>query len=128
MRFLSLRAALLAAVVAAVSAAPAAAAGPIVAGGSFVRTAPFIDGYIYSFECHATAPGAVATTISSCALNSIGAPPVTMAGPVAATREAVSTNPSLVYKVCWTASASYADGTTSSTSGCSPSSSIAGAG
>ena len=128
MRVLSLRAAALAAAITAVFATPAAAAGPIVAGGSFVRTVPFIDGYIYSFECHAAAPGAVSTTISSCALNSIGAPPVTMAGPFAATREAVSTNPSLVYKVCWTASARYADGTTSSASGCSTSSSIAGAG
>ena len=123
---------LTAGVFAAVSASPAAAAGPIVGGGSFARSIPFIDGWIYTWECHAAAPGAASTTISSCTLNSvdgpIGAPSVTSTGPAAATDESVSTNPALTYHVCWTASASYADGTTANTSGCTLSSSIAGAG
>jgi hypothetical protein len=74
----------------------------------------------------------VSTTISSCTLNSVdgpvAAPPVTQAGPAASTSGAVSTNVSLTYQACWIASARYADGTTQSTSGCSTSSSLAGAG
>ena|SRR5438309_2229874 len=124
---------LLALSVSAFAAAPADAANPpIVAGGSFARTVPFIDGSIYAFECHAAAAGAVSTTISSCTLNSIdgavGAPPVTQQGPAAETSGAVSTNVSLTYQVCWTASARYLDGSTQTTTGCSTSSSIAGAG
>ena len=114
---------------AAVAAAPASAAtAPMAAGGSFARTAPFIDGSIYAFECHASAPGALSTTISSCALNSVSAPPSTQPGPVAATSGAVSSNTALTYKVCWTAGATYADGSSQSTSGCSTSSSVAGTG
>jgi hypothetical protein len=53
-----------------VAAAPASAApAPIVAGGSFARTVPFIDGSIYEFECHAAAPGATSTRITSCVLS-----------------------------------------------------------
>lgn len=124
----------LALVGAAVAAAPASAAtAPMAAGGSFARTAPFIDGSIYAYECHAVAPGALSTTISSCTLKasdggSIPAAPSTSPGPVAATSGAVSSNVSLTYQVCWTASATYADGSSQSTSGCSSSSSIAGTG
>jgi hypothetical protein len=124
--------ALIAGLTTAASATEASAATPIVGGGSFARTIPFIDGSIYAWECHAAAPGAVSTTISSCTLNSVdgadGAPPVTSQGPVAGTDGAVSTNPALTYHVCWTVSASYADGTSQTTSGCTLSSSIAGAG
>jgi hypothetical protein len=113
------------------AAAPAQAAAPIVAGGSFARTAPFIDGYIVPWECHAVAAGAVSTTISSCVLkagaSSIPAPPVTQTGPVAATNEAVAQTSSS-YQVCWTASATYTDGTSQATSGCSSGGPIAGAG
>jgi hypothetical protein len=115
-----------------VAAAPASAApAPIVAGGSFVRTAPFIDGYIMFWECHAAAPGAVSTTIGSCALkagvSSYEAGPVTQSGPAATTSgSVVRSAPS--FQVCWTASATYGDGSTQNTSGCSSSGAIAGAG
>jgi hypothetical protein len=109
-----------------------AADGPLAGGGSFARTAPFVDGWLYAFECHAAAPGAVATTVSSCTLDSIdgavAAPPATAQGAAAATDGAVSTNPSLVYDVCWTVGARYGDGTTQTSSGCSAASSLAGAG
>jgi hypothetical protein len=116
-----------------VCAAPAGAApAPMVAGASFARTVPFIDGTIYAFECHAAAPGATSTTISSCALSdglhTIAAPPTTSAGPAAVTTQAVATTPVSQWKVCWTAGAAYADGTTQSTSGCTTASSLAGAG
>ena len=124
-------AALIALVAGLLAAAPSEAAAPIVAGGAFARTAPFIDGYIVPFECHAVAAGAVSTTISSCVLkaggSSIAAPPVTSTGPFAATNEAVARTASS-YQVCWTAGATYTDGTTQSTSGCSLASPIAGAG
>jgi hypothetical protein len=125
------RAALIALAAGAIAAVPptsaAAATTPIVAGGSFARTVPFIDGYIYVFECHAVAPGALSTTISACYGPST-APAVTSPGPAASTNGAVSANPYSTYQVCWTASAQYADGTTRSTSGCSTSSRLAGAG
>jgi hypothetical protein len=114
-------------------AAPAATT-PIVGGGSFVRTAPFIDGWIYAFECHAAAAGAVSTSVDSCllryaGLTASGAPASTSQGPVASTSGAVSTNPADLYTVCWTVSARYGDGSSQSTSGCSsPASSIGGAG
>lgn len=114
-------------------AAPAASAAnaPIVAGGSFARTIPFIDGNIVVFECHAAAAGAVSTTISSCQLNSVygpvGAAPVTQTGSAAVSDGAVSIDPAN-FQVCWTASAVYADGSTQSTSGCSTSGQLAGAG
>jgi hypothetical protein len=38
------------------AAAPAAASAAVIAGGSFARTAPFIDGTLYAFECHAAGP------------------------------------------------------------------------
>jgi hypothetical protein len=104
-----------------------AANAPIVAGASFARTIPFIDGTIYAFECHAVAAGAVSTSIDSCSLNNYGAPPSTSSGSIATTNEAVSV-PVATYRVCWTASARYSDGTSQSTSGCTISSSVAGAG
>ena len=108
-----------------------AANAPSVAGSSFARTIPFIDGNIVVFECHAAAAGAVSTTISSCDLNSVfgpvGAPPVTQTGPAAQTTGAVSIAPA-TYQVCWVASAVYADGSSQSTSGCSTSGGLAGAG
>jgi hypothetical protein len=115
-----------AAIATSVSTASAAAA-PIVGGASFAQTAPFIDGTIYAFECHASAPGAVSTSIVSCALNSYGAPASTSSGPVASTSAAIAV-PVTTYRVCWTASARYSDGTSQSTSGCTISSSVAGAG
>jgi hypothetical protein len=117
-----------------VSATPATAATtPIVGGGSFARTIPFIDGWVYAFECHAAAPGAVSTTVSQCNLMSVypagTASAVTSQGPVATTDGAVSTSPAAQYRVCWTVSARHSDGSTQSMSGCSfPASSIAGAG
>ncbi|MDX6665970.1 MAG: hypothetical protein QOG68_2176, partial [Solirubrobacteraceae bacterium] len=81
----------------------------------------FIDGYIYEWECHAAAPGAASVTISSCVLaarDTIGAPPVTSQGPVAATDLGASED-TANGRLCWTASARYSDGTTQSTSGCS---------
>jgi hypothetical protein len=104
-----------------------AAPAPIVGGASFAQTAPFIDGTIYAFECHATAPGAVSTSIDSCSLNSYGASPSTSSGPVAGTSAAIAV-PVTTYRVCWTASARYSDGTSQSTSGCTISSSVGGAG
>jgi hypothetical protein len=121
--------ALTAAVVTAVpTSAASAATAPIVGGGSFARTIPFIDGSIYAFECHAAAPGAASTTVDSCLLGSIAAPPATSQGPVASTNQAVSTNPAWSYRLCWMVSARYADGSTQTTSGCTAASSIAGAG
>ena len=105
----------------------AAAPVPIVGGASFARTAPFIDGTIYAFECHATAPGAVTTSVDSCSLNAYAAPASTSSGPVASTSEAVAV-PVTTYRVCWTVSARYIDGTSQSASGCTISSSVAGGG
>lgn len=109
-------------------AAPASAAtGPLVGGGSFARTVPFIDGDLYAFECHAVAPGAVTTSVVSCALGSATAPPASAQGPAAFTYGIVSRAPSPT-SVCWTVSASYSDGTSQTRSGCSTVSAIAGAG
>jgi hypothetical protein len=108
--------------------AASAATAPIIGGGSFARTVPFIDGSIYAFECHAAAPGAASTSVNSCLLGSIAAPPVTSQGPVATTSQAVSTNPAWSYRLCWTVSARYGDGTAQTTSGCTAASSIAGVG
>lgn len=109
----------------------AAATTPIVGGGSFARTIPFIDGSIVAYECHAAAPGAVSTTVSSCVLNSVFGPvpasPSTSPGPAAATSGAVSLDPA-TYQVCWTVSAQYIDGSTQSSSGCTTSGPLAGAG
>src|SRR5919201_1337138 len=80
-----------------------AANAPIVAGASFARTIPFIDGTIYAFECHAAAAGAVSTTIDSCSLNNYAAPASASSGPFATTNEAVAV-PVATYQVCWTAS------------------------
>lgn len=126
-------AALIAAAVAATAAVPAASAAPapIVGGGSFARTIPFIDGNIVAFECHAAAPGAVSTTVSSCALNSVygpvPAPASTSPGPAAATSQGVSIG-AATYQVCWTVSARYSDGSSQTGSGCSTSGTLVGAG
>jgi hypothetical protein len=104
-----------------------AANAPLVGGASFARTIPFIDGTIYAFECHASAPGAVSTSIDSCTMGQYAAPASTSSGSVATTNEAVSV-PVATYNVCWTASARYSDGTSQSTSGCTISSSVGGAG
>jgi hypothetical protein len=130
-RFLT--APLLASALAAVVAMPAVAApAPLVAGGSFVRTIPFIDGTLYTFECHAVAPGAASTTVSACTmtdgLHTIAAPPATTLGQAAVTTETVATTPLSQWRVCWTASSTYGDGTSQSTSGCTTASSTAGAG
>jgi hypothetical protein len=109
----------------------AAATTPIVGGGSFARTAPFIDGWIYAFECHASAPGALTTTVDSCSMSPYGpitAPKATATGPFAITSGSVSTNPAGNYTLCWSVSATYSGGATQSTSGCTPASSIAAAG
>jgi hypothetical protein len=112
----------------AVSAAAAQAApAPIVGGASFAKTIPFIDGTIYAFECHAAAPGAVSTSIDSCSLNNYGASPSTSSGSFASTSAAISV-PVTTYRVCWAVSARYSDGTSQSSSGCTISSSVAGAG
>jgi hypothetical protein len=110
-----------------------AATTPMAGGGSFTRTIPFIDGSIYAFECHAAAPGAVSTSVDRCVLYYAypagSAPASTSTGPVASTSGAVSTNPADLYRICWSVSARYSDGSSRSTGGCSaPSSSIAGAG
>jgi hypothetical protein len=114
------------------AAAPAhAAPAPIVATGSFARTAPFIDGSIYVFECDATAPAASVTRIDSCVLSDgvehLTAPPTASTGPAAETDASYSLD-SYRWTLCWTASASYPDGSTQSTSGCTPASSLAAAG
>ena len=105
------------------AAAPAAASAAITAGGSFARTAPFIDGTIYVFECHAAAPGAV--QITSCTmtdgLHTHSAPGASGTG-FAFTDSAVSTSNG-PWRVCWTAT-----GGGSTTSGCSTTSEFAGAG
>jgi hypothetical protein len=128
-----LRTAALAAIATSIAAAaPAQAApAPIVASGAFARTVPFIDGSIYEFECDAAAPGAVTTRIDSCTLSdgveNLTAPPVSSQGEAAATTGSYSLD-SYQWKLCWTASASYSDGSTQSTSGCTSTSSLAGAG
>jgi hypothetical protein len=114
------------------AAAPAHAAPvPIVATGSFARTVPFIDGSIYVFECDASAPGASVTRIDSCVLSDgvehLTAPPVTQNGPAAQTTGAYSLD-SYQWQLCWTASATYPDGSTQSASGCTGTSSLAGVG
>ena len=96
---------------------------------TFVRTIPFIDGYIYAYECHAIAPGATTITISHCSTDSIDDPPIASES-VAGARITVGgvardTQPT---QVCWTASATYADGTSQMTSGCTITSEFAGAG
>jgi hypothetical protein len=108
-----------------------AATPPITGGGSFVRTGPFIDGWIYEFECHAIAPGAQTTTVDSCSMSPRGpitAPKTTSNGPFAVTSAGVSTDPATAYTLCWTVSATYSGGATQSTSGCTAASSIAAAG
>lgn len=84
---LSVIAALIAtAVIALPASAARATTNPIVGGGSFVRTGPFIDGWIYVFECHVVAPGATTTTVSSCSMSPRGpidAPTVTQQGSAA---------------------------------------------
>jgi hypothetical protein len=116
---------------AAVPALADAADGPIVANASFAQTVPFIDGMIYAYECHAAAPDAVSTTISSCVLESgidtYPAPPVTSSGSAAFADQGVSVDPK-PYQVCWTASSLYADGTTQGASGCTSTSPVAGVG
>jgi hypothetical protein len=119
--------------VGALVAAPAGAAtAPLTSGASFARTVPFIDGTIYAFECHAAAPDATTTAIGSCVVtdgfHNIAAPPRTSSGSVATTDSAVATTPLSEWKVCWTARADYADGSSQSKSGCTTSSSLAGAG
>jgi hypothetical protein len=108
-----------------------AAPAPLVGSGAFARTAPFIDGSIYEFGCDAAAPGALVTRIDSCTLSdgvsTLTAPPVSSQGPAAATTGSYSLD-SYQWTLCWTASASYSDGTTQSTSGCTAPSSLAGAG
>jgi hypothetical protein len=109
----------------------AAATTPITGGGSFARTVPFIDGWIYAFECHAVAPGALTTTVDSCSMSPYGpitAPKATATGPFAITYGSASTNPAGNYTLCWTVSATYSGGATQSTSGCTAASSIAAAG
>jgi hypothetical protein len=116
------------AVTALFAASPAhAATGALVGGGSFARTIPFIDGDIYTFECHAAAPGAVSTRVDSCTLGAVAAPPASSAGAAAVTDGAVSQDPRTT-QVCWTVSATFADGTSQAKSGCSTSSDLAGAG
>jgi hypothetical protein len=114
------------------AAAPAQAApAPIAATGSFVRTAPFIDGSIYEFECDAAAPGATVTRIDSCVLSDgvehLPAPAVSSTGAAAVTTGSYVLD-SYQWQLCWTASATYADGSTQSTSGCTSTSSLAGVG
>ncbi|HEY2436506.1 MAG TPA: hypothetical protein VGH93_04955 [Solirubrobacteraceae bacterium] len=127
-----LTAALIAGALSAAAASTAAAADPaLMGGGSFARTVPFVDGQIYAFECHALAPGAQTTTVDSCSMTPdgpIAAPPATASGPFAITHGAVSSNPSVSYTLCWTVSATYADGITQATSGCAGPSSVAAAG
>jgi hypothetical protein len=104
-----------------------AATGALAGGGSFARTIPFIDGNLYAFECHAVAPGAVSTSVDSCALGAVAAPAARQAGPVAVTTQGVSQS-TRVTSVCWTVSATFADGTSQTRSGCSTASDLAGAG
>ena len=106
---------------------PAAVHSSALASGNSQVYIGASDGTIYAFECHATAPGAVSTSIDSCSLNSYGASPSTSSGPVASTSAAIAV-PVTTYRVCWTASARYSDGTSQSTSGCTISSSVGGAG
>ena len=104
---------------------------PLVGGASFARTAPFIDGVIYLYECHAAAPGAVSTSVDSCTITSSrgtsSAPPSTSPGPAALTDSGIVWDPS-PNQVCWTVSARFADGTSQAKSGCTTTSDIAGAG
>jgi hypothetical protein len=113
------------------AAAPAGAAAPLVASGAFARTAPFIDGSIYEFECDAAAPGATSTRIDSCVVSngvsSFGASGGTSAAE-AAVADGSYIEPSYNWKLCWTASATYPDGSTKTTSGCTGSSSLASSG
>jgi hypothetical protein len=114
------------------AAAPAhASPAPVVATGSFARTAPFIDGSIYEFECDAAAPGATVTRIDSCVLSDgvehLSAPAVSSTGSAAVTTGSYVLD-SYQWQLCWTASATYSDGSTQSTSGCTATSSLAGAG
>ena len=120
------------AVAAAVPATDAhAATGALVGGGSFARTAPFIDGVIYLYECHAAAPGALTTRVDSCTISSSrgtsSAPSASSPGPFAATNAGIVWDPS-PNQVCWKVSATFADGTTQSKSGCTTTSDVAGAG
>ncbi|HEV3228489.1 MAG TPA: hypothetical protein VGY97_03365 [Solirubrobacteraceae bacterium] len=133
LRMAALGALVAGAIIAVPAATASAATAPIVGGGSFARTIPFIDGWVYAYECHAFAPGAVSTSVDSCSLMYLytagSAPPSTSSGPAVATTGGVSTNPANLYRVCWSVSARYPDASTQSTSGCSsPPSSIAGAG
>lgn len=119
---------LVALTVSAFSAVPASAATtPLVGAGSFARTIPFIDGYLYQYACAAHAPGAVSTSVESCTFGATGAPPATAQGAVAFTSGGIS-RASSKSSVCWTVSARYGDGTTQTKSGCSTVSAIAGAG
>lgn len=111
---------------------PAAAATTVVGHGAFVQSAPFIDGTLLTFTCTAAAPGAQSTSIDSCTLaNSqyvaAAAPAASSQGPAAETQETVAV-PVTAYHVCWTATGHNVDGTSTSTSGCTAPSTLAGAG
>lgn len=113
-------------------ASPADAAATVVASGSFAQTAPFIDGTLVTFECSVAAPGAQSTSIDSCTLvNSqyvaASAPPASSQTAATVTDETVAV-PVTTYHVCWTATAHNADGTSTTTSGCTAPSSLVGAG
>jgi hypothetical protein len=123
----------LTAALAALAAAPAVAApAPIAATGEYVRTAPFIDGTIYEIRCSAVAPAAVTTRIDSCRLTGPGgtgySAPATSSSGSFATTDLLASIPTYDWQLCWTASATYADGTGASTTGCTTVSPYAGAG
>ena len=120
-------------ILAGLAAAPAGAAPtPMTATGEYARTAPFIDGTIYDIQCGAAAPGAVTTRIDSCKLidprgSGYGAPAVASDGATANTSYLVAI-PTYQWHLCWTASATYGDGSSQSTTGCTGVSPYAGAG
>jgi hypothetical protein len=120
-------------ILAGLTAGPASAAtAPLTATGQYVRTSPFIDGTLYDIQCSAAAPGAVTTRIDSCKLinqwnQSYDAPPVTEEGSLAHTYYLVVI-PTYQWKLCWTASATYGDGSTKATGGCTAVSPYAGTG
>ena len=96
----------------------------IAASGNY--TGVIANGLTVAFECHAAASGAVSVAINSCGITTGGgAPSIALPGTAAAT--AGTTNvPFAPFQLCWTATATFVDTATKTTSGCTLLPSVAG--
>lgn len=92
----------------------------ITASGSvvdFVRSTPVFSGGVVVFACEASAPGALATTISQCYAGDVEAPQAGLVGPQAVTSGEFTTTDEDSYTICWEAFALFVNGPVTTT-GC----------